>query len=600
MPTVPTPPSSEPATDPWTPILAPLTRQLAELLAAPGAAPDEAQVANLLTSEGTDEWDVAIPLHRFAKQHAVAPPVLAARLAPTFPSVPGIGRAFATGPYLNFTVDRSWLTRTMLDLVRARGATYGHGPARSERACVEHTSANPTGPFHIGRIRNALIGDTFSRVLRAAGYPVTTHYYVDDLGRQAAIITWIWSKPISDWPVEVRQSVDGVDPTSEKPDHYLGRPYPPLNEYLKSHPEADLEVQRLTHSIETGHAPPEHRATVQKVLDGMLQSLSALGIRFDRFVWESELLTDGSVADVVERLARSPRATREENGALAIDAKGAGLPQDSEKIIVTRADGTTLYATRDVAYHLQKFRGFDRVIDVLGSNHQLHAKVLGVLLGEVGESRRPELVLYQYITAAGGGGMSTRKGTAVHLDDLLDEAVLRAHEEILKRRSDLTLEEREAISSSVASGAIRFHIVRIAADKTVGFRWEDAISFEGRTGPFVQYSYARASSILRKAEQPEPPASFDPALLTTKEEWALVRTLSRLPGLVDYVARTSHVHALAGYAYELAEEFNRFYQEVPVMKADAERASRLALVHAFRQVLGNTLDLLGIDRLDRM
>ena len=196
--------------------------------------------------------------------------------------------------------------------------------------------------------------------------------------------------------------------------------------------------------------------------------------------------------------------------------------------------------------------------------------------------------------------MSTRKGTAVHLDDLLEEAVVRAHAEIQKRRDDLTPDERTAIAASVAAGAIRYHILRVAADKTVAFRWDDAISFEGRTGPYVQYAYARASSILRKAAPLPDLGGFSAAELATPDEWALVRSISRFPAVVSYVARTSHVHALAGAAYSLAEEFNRFYQNVPVLKAEAERASRLALVSAFHATLGNALRLLGIDRLERM
>jgi arginyl-tRNA synthetase len=466
--------------------------------------------------------------------------------------------------------------------------------------CVEHTSANPTGPFHIGRVRNALIGDTYTRVLRAAGAPVTTHYYVDDVGRQAAMLGWIWTKPPAEWPPEIRATLDGADQATEKPDRYLGRPYPVVNEYLKLHPDADAEVGQIAHTLEAGKVDPRYRAIIQRVLDGMLVSLREIGVGFDAFVWESDLIADGSVGRVVDSLRHAPHAVQESNGAWAIDASGQGLPQESARIIVTRADGTTLYATRDVAYHRRKLADFARVIDVLGTNHELHARVLKVLLAEVGEPRLPEFVMYQYITAADGAGMSTRKGTAVYLDDLLEEAVVRARGAIRERHSDLTSEEKDVIATAVAAGAVRYHILRVAADKTVAFRWEEALSFEGKSGPFLQYAYARAASILRKAGPDIRPYAADAGQLGGDPEWVLVRELARLPGLVQYVARTAHVHALAGYAHTLAEQFNRFYQEVPVLAEGPARESRIALVAAFHRTLGNTLELLGMPRLDRM
>jgi arginyl-tRNA synthetase len=592
-------PSVSPVADPWQPIVSELTTRLADRLSAVGPPVDPAAVAAQLGREGGAGWELAVPLHRWAKERKVPPPELASRIAEGFPSVEGIAGVFAAGAYVNFAADRPFLTRRTLDLVFARGDRYGHGNPSSRRACVEHTSANPTGPLHVGRIRNAIIGDTLARVLRGSGGPVRTQYYVDDLGRQAAMISWIWAKPRADWPAEAQASLEGVDQKAEKVDHLLGRPYPAVNEYLKTHPDADAEVQALAHALESGHAPPYHRATIERMLGGMTETLGKLGITFDAYVWESDLLADGSVDRVRDRLLKSPHAVQESNGAWAIDASSYGLPQAAARVIVTRGDGTTLYVTRDIAYHLRKFGEFDRVIDVLGSNHLLHAKTLTALLREVGESRTPEFVIYQYITA-GGAGMATRKGTAVYVDDLLDEAVLRAREEVRRRHDDLSDGDVEAIARGIATGALRYHIVRVAAEKTVAFRWEDALSFEGRSGPFAQYSYVRASSILRKAESREDAPAFDPHALTTEAEWSLVRLISRCPGVVDYVGRTAHVHTLAGFAHELAEEFNRFYQQVPVLQAGTERASRLALVSAFRQTLGNVLDLLGLDRLERM
>ncbi len=590
------------ATDPWEPVVAPLTVAVAAALTAHGAAIDPATVRLQLDRTGSERGDLALALHRAAKLAGKEPAAFAATIAAALGPVPGLLSVSATGAFLNFVADPERLARATLGTVFAEGEHWGHSRALATPVCVEHTSANPTGPFHVGRVRNGIIGDTLARVLRATGAPVTTQYYVDDIGRQAAMVTWIWSKPRAEWPEEARAAVAGATPEEEaamRPDLRYGRPYSAVSRYLKSHPEAAEEVAAISRHLEERVDVPRHTEIARAVLSGMVASLGRLGITFDEFVWESTFLFNGSVEDVVARLRKAPHAVQEANGAWALDTTGYGLPKETARVIVTRADGTSLYAVRDIAYHEEKFRRFPRVIDVLGQDHHLHAKTLDAMLAELGASRRPEFVIYQDITVPEGGRMSTRQGKVVFVDDLLDEAVDRARAEVLKRHDDLSGEEVDAIARVVGAAAVRYHIVRVALDKNVQFRWEDALSFEGRSGPFLLYAYARASSLLRKAGADRPTA-FDPARLATPAERALVRTIARFPEVVAGVARTTHVHALAGYAHEVAEEFNRFYESTPVLASGAERESRLALVAAARRTLGNAMALLGLEPLERM
>ncbi len=554
----------------------------------------------MIDATGGPEGDFALPVHRFAGALHRAPNEVATDLVGSIAPVPGLSAVTAKGPYVNGTIESAALTTAAVGLALTRGARYGHSDAAGPATCIEHTSANPTGPFHIGRVRNAIIGDTMARIVRATGAAVTTQYYVDDMGRQAALITWIWTKPPTAWPPEIREAVEGQAVAGEKPDAARGRPYPASSAFIKTHPDSQAEVQELVRRIEEGDAPPEHRALAQEILGGMLASLARLGISFDEFVWESDLNRDGSVERVLEMLRKAPHAVREENGAWAIDTGSYGLPKESSKVVFQRGNGTSLYVTRDVAYHLSKFARFASVLDVLGQDHQLHARTLNALLAEIGESRRPDYLIYQDITVPGGGRMSTRSGSAVWLDALLEEAVGRARTEVLARREDLTDADVDRIAESVATGAIRFHVVRVAAEKPVVFRWEDALSFEGRSGPFVQYSYARASSVLRKSGVEHGPFPFEAARLSDPEELALVRVLARFPSTVHHAARNRHAHSVAGYVHELADQFNRFYHAVPVLKSEAERPSRIALVAAVRQALGNGLELLGVPRLETM
>ena len=586
--------------DPWSPFLDAIVDGLGNALAQAGTPLPSDVVLGQLSLEEGPEGEVAFPCHRAAQAAKCPPPELATRLAAAIPRSPLLREVTAKGAYVNFRADPESLTRETLGLVLSRRNRYGHGEPAGPPVVVEHTSANPTGPFHIGRVRNGIIGDTFARVLRASGAPVTTQYYVDDMGRQAAMISWIWSKPRAEWPEPVRRAIEGEESPDEKPDRHWGRPYPAVSAFLKENEAAREEVALLVQQLESGSPPPEHRQRAQLILSGMLQSLARLQITFDEFVWESDFVRDGSVDRVLERLRGCPSALQEANGAWAIDASAHDLPKESTHLVFQRANGTSLYVTRDIAYHLAKFARFARVIDVLGQDHQLHARSLDALLDEIGETRHPTFVIYQDITVPEGGRMSTRGGSAVWLDHLLAEAVDRARAEVLKRREDLADADVDRIAEAVATGAIRYHIVRAAPDKPVVFRWEDALSFEGRSGPFLQYSYARASSVLRKGEALEPPYPFDPRRLSHPEEVALTRVVSRFPRTVAYAARTGHVHSVAGYAHELADQFNRFYHAVPVLHSGEERASRVALVAAVRQTLGNALDLLGIVRLDAM
>lgn len=601
MTTSPADGPSSTSPDPWDELLEGLLPAVSAALVARGIGLTPAAVGEALDRGGGEHGDLALALHRVAKGSGSDPATLAQQVAASLGPVRGLRQAKGVGAFLNFSVDPGWLTGATLRRVFARGAAWGQLPTTTTTACVEHTSANPTGPFHVGRVRNGIIGDTLARILRASGVPVTTQYYVDDVGRQAAMVAWIWAKPVGTWPPEIRAALpNGEDDPNARADQRYGRPYAAVSRYLKEHPDAAAEVTALSRELEGGHGTAERHALVAAVLDGMVASLARIGIRFDEFVWESSFVTSGDVERVVGRIRAAPHAVTEANGALALDTSSYGLPKESAHVIVTRADGSTLYAVRDIAYHLAKFGRFDRVIDVLGQDHHLHAKTLDAMLNEIGERRRPEFVIYQDITVPEGGRMSTRGGKVVYLDDLLDEAIERARAEVRQRRESLDPAEVETIARSIGAAAVRYHIVRVAPEKAVAFRWEDALSFEGRSGPFLQYSYARACSLLRKAGDEATSPTYLPDQLGTTDELELVKEISRFPGVVAYVARTTHVHALAGYGYQLAERFNRFYESTPVLTAGSEKVSRIALVAATRQTLGNVLALLGLDAPERM
>lgn len=602
--------------NPWTAVRSRIASEAAQRLERLGVSVPLDQLEREISVPPEGMGDLALPLFRYAKKLGKSPQELASVLGEGFPMGGALAHAAPAGGFLNFTVSVPWLAEATLSRIFSGKERYGHTLKPRGRVCVEHTSANPTGQLHVGRSRNGIIGDTYARVLSAAGYDVRVQFYVDDIGRQAATLVWIWSKPVHDWPENVRErsgiSSDGPKPEGMKPDEWRGKPYPSASEVVKQEETAAREVSDLTSRFERGEIPPaEYRKVPKDILDGVLATLGRVHIHFDEFVWESDLILDGSVRKTVGELEHAPHAVRLEGGALAIDASAQGLPPDLAKVLITRSDGTHLYIARDLAYHTRKLAEFDRVIDVIGEDHKAHFRSLLAVLSEMGLPRKPEVLHYAFVSLP-EGKMSTRAGRIVTLDDLLDEAHSRALKEVTERRADLPPDEAEHVAESVGAGAVRFHLLSVQPDKPIVFRWEDALSFEGKSGPFVQYSYARASSLLRKAKDSgEGPLLADLEKGITKylplpepldpREVDLLRSLSRFPALVRRVSEDGSVHLLPLYAHEVSDRLNSFYQAVRVLGGEAQSLPlRLALVASARQVLGNTLHLIGVEPLERM
>jgi arginyl-tRNA synthetase len=490
---------------------------------------------------------------------------------------------WASNGYLNFNIDTSKLARSTLESILTERSAYGRGEKRDSKVLLEHTSVNPTGPIHVGRARNPLIGDTIARAMRQCGYDVTTEYYVNDVGKQVVLLTWgIENIPESDIPQVGR----------DKSDHRLVGFYQKANEMLETDPKVAEEVGAMLRKFEDGDQETieKVRRVARMMLEGIMQSLDKVGVYIDSFVWESQFILEGSAKKVVDQLKASQYCS-EEQGACFLDLEGFGVHGRDTKFFFTRSDGTTLYTTRDLSYHLDKFRRADRIINVLGEDQKLGMVHLNIALKILGVERQPEIVFYSFVSLP-EGRMSTRKGRVVYLDDLIEEAEERALEEVKKRRTDLSEERMREIARDIGRGAIRYNIVRVQPEKPMVFKWEDALNFEGNSGPFVQYSHARACSILRKAEGLE--IKLDPEALTTEYEMNLIRKLAQYPEVLIEAGDKGRIHLLPAYAHELASAFNQFYAYVPVLRAEECRGARLALVEASMWTLRNALNTLGL------
>ena len=437
----------------------------------------------------------------------------------------------------------------------------------------------------MGRARNPIIGDTLARIFRWRGHDVETQFYVDDMGKQVAIL--MWGLKNIDMKVE-----------EKKADHRLVAFYQKAYEMMEEDEEVRKEIGQIIKKCEEGDRETleEMKRAYEKALDGIVESLKRLNITIDSFVEESRFVLDGSVQYVIEELKRTEFADYE-NGALYLDMENFGIHGRNKKFFLTRNDGTSLYATRDIAYHLWKGKRADMMINVLGEDHKLEARFVEVALKILG-SKTPVTVFYSFVSLP-EGKMSTRRGRVVYLDDLIEEAVERAYEEVRKRRN-LDEERARFIAEKVGTGAIRYNIVKVNPEKAITFRWEEALNFEGESAPFIQYAHARCCSIMKKAGVED--ADFtkvDFSEYSHPQEINLIKAIASFPGVVRRCEEEFNPAFLAEYAHKLASSFNAFYRDCQVVGSEKER-ERLALVRATQQTLKNALTLLGIEALEEM
>jgi arginyl-tRNA synthetase len=529
---------------------------------------------------------------RLAGEVGAPPPQVAADLADAVDTSDAtyLGRVSTQGPYLNFEPTDAYYRDT---LVAGQAEEFGRLDPKDTSVVVEHTSANPTGPIHVGRARNPIIGDAVANALEYAGYDVERHYYVNDAGRQMAMFTWAYER---------FDEADLPEPERDSPEYDMVRYYRKGNAYLEEADDADAEaaeaeIQAILQGLEDGDEATYERVgeVVDTVLGGMQRTLSRLPAEFDEFVKETRFMKSGATDDLVTRLKDLDEAVYEE------EAWQLDLPGFEKHLVFLRSDGTSLYTTRDLAHHEWKLDNYDRAVTVLGEDHKLQADQLRTALGLLGnDTDRLDAVHFSWVNLP-EGGMSTREGTGIDLDDLLDEAIDRARAEVENRLDDrlrdddLDEADVERIAHQVGIGAVRYDIVSKQPTKGITFQWEEALDFEAQSAPYIQYVHARCCGILDEAGE-DPPETVDADLLDAPEERALLRTVARFPAVVETAGEELEPHRVATYTRDLAEAFNAFYRECPVLDADGEtRAARLALVAAARHTVANALDVLGVE-----
>lgn len=520
---------------------------------------------------------------------------------------------------------------------------------------VEHTSANPVHPLHMGHARNASLGDTLARMLKARGYRVVRRYYVNDVGRQVAVVTlgfrllgltprdvalrlgvkidhaigWVYALTHTtiDFVLArkgvVEENVESLATTIAK---LRGRSVELADRIIDGvmkleDPEAELS--RIMYRYEMGLEPERYevRMIAEAALEGFKETLSKLGVDFDYWDWESDIAWSALLPTVLEGLKRSNYIVIHKD-ALALDVmrvarelvepnedlrQSIRLPRgfDIPPMILARSDGTTLYWTRDIAYSIYKFESSkaDMVINVIAGEQrlpQLQIRLALLAIGRVREARN--MIHYDYeMVRLPGRVMSGRRGEYVTLDEIIEDAEARALQEVTRRNPGLDVENARSIARRVAVGAIRFSLVQPGALKPIVFDVEKVLNFEENTGPYLQYTYARAHNILEK-HGPIDLSAVDPRAFSDIMRRSLLIQTLLYPMISAKAADELRPEDLASFLLRLADTFNKWYQRDSVIHEPdlGAREAKALLVKLVRDVIGSGLSLLGVPVLERM
>ena len=423
---------------------------------------------------------------RLASLYKQNPKELAARIvsAIEIPDSSYIGDVNASGPYINFHAGRQYLNSTVAAVLEEKDR-FGCG-APKDKILLEHTSANPNGPLHVGHIRNSIIGDTLARILRRAGYDVEVQYYVNDMGRQIAVVSWACE----------RFELD----LSRKPDAAIADVYIKANVELDKNPEYVKEIDARMEKVEVGDIETIERfdKAVSLAISGIKETLLRLNVAHDRFVNESRFLKSGAVREIIDRIEVTGR-TKIDKGAVVVDLSDYGF---EKTLVIQRSNGTSLYTTRDLAYHEWKAEQADRIIDVLGADHKLISGQLKATLNAIG-IKEPEVVIFEFVSLP-EGSMSTRRGQFISADELFNRVTNAAMEQVETRRPETSAEFKRQVAEMVGMGAVRYDIVRVSPEKSTVFNWKEALDFEKQGAPTssIPTPVPAASSKRQKRKQP--------------------------------------------------------------------------------------------------
>ena len=530
-------------------------------------------LANLETPTAT-KADVALPCFKFAKALHSSPIAIANELSRDIVD-DNIEKIENINGFLNFTYKPEFVASTLLkNLALSSEEIADRNGMKGKTILIEHTSINPNASPHIGRARNALIADSLVRVFKFLGWKTDVHYFVNDVGKQIAMLVYA---------TKDRKNVTFDD---------LLQIYIDINEKAKENPEIEKAVFEYLHKFESGDKQviAEFEKIVGICIKGQTAIFDELGIKWDKFDYESQYIHNHTTEKILTELKKSPKLFEDEEGRFVLDQHGEDIGIDEPMLVVTRNDKTSLYALRDICYSIDKANaGTDRNLLVLGEDQKVYFQQIASAMKLLG-AKPAEVVHYSFVLLP-DGKMSTRNGKVVLLADFMKEATAKSNEAIKEKRGESDLEKAKI----VGYGALKYSILKCSPEKNVLFDWANALNFNGDSSVYAQYNYARIQSILQKADFDYSKPNF--AILTSPEEIALIKDLARFEDVVLSTYRNLNPSLLTNYVYGLTTKFSQFYTNHSILNAenDEQKIARTYLISKVAIAIKNTLYLLGID-----
>ncbi|MCL2752888.1 MAG: arginine--tRNA ligase [Defluviitaleaceae bacterium] len=553
--------------------------EIAKIVAQAANMDIDEVVANIETPPDPNLGDFSFPCFKLAKAMKKAPQVIAAELKSDIATPSFVQSVEQTGPYLNFFVKRDIYIPEVLSKISSQGEDFGRATIGNGGCIViDYSHPNMAKPFHVGHLRSTVIGHALYNIFNFLGYRSFSINYLGDWGTQFGKVIAAYEN----WGNEAEVHEGGI--------RELNRLYVKFHEEVEVNKELDDEARAWHKKMEQGdeYAMKLWQWFKDISMEEYAKIYELFGIEFDSYQGESYY--NDKMQPVVEELKQSG-VMKEDQGAWIVDLEEYKMPP----CIVLRSDGGTLYATRDITsvLHRKEEYNFVQALYVTSHEQTLHfAQVFKVveLMGYDWAADQLLHVPFGYMNLP-EGKMSTRKGKVLLMEDLLEQTFEKIGEIIEQKNPNI--ESKEKVAKQVGIGAIIFNDLYNSRIKDVEFSWERMLSFEGETGPYVQYTHARCSSVLAKAQTDF--ADADLSLLTTDEEFALAKILNSFPEKAAEAAQKYEPYIISRFVMQAAQAFNKFYHENPILKVDGDlQKARLYLVHCTKTVIATALGLLGI------
>ena len=568
---------------------------LNDLLHDAGLMTTEASAVIAETPPKPEMGDLGFPMFSFAKLLRKAPSQIAQALAAKLAAQTGQVSATFTveGPYLNARLNRGEVARALLERALNEAAPFGKPQTLTgSRIMVEFSSPNTNKPLHLGHLRNDVLGESVSRILAACGADVRKVCIINDRGVH-----------ICKSMLAYKEQGEGKTPESEgvKSDHFVGNFYVRFHLMSQSDPQAEARAQDMLRKWEAGDAETVDlwKKMNNWTVSGMKQTYERTGVSFNQYYFESQTYLKGK-EEILKGL-ETRLFYKETDGSVWVDLSAEQL----DKKVLLRKDGTSLYITQDIGTAIFRHDDwpFDKLVYVVGSEQQYHFKVLFTILRKLGFDWTQNLYHLSYgMVNLPDGKMKSREGTVVDADDLLDSLHELALNEIRSKEREEVVGDPDAIAERVALAALHYYLLQVSPSKDMLFDPKESLSFNGNTGPYLQYMGARVSALLRKAPPELKAEASNGELLTSDAEWDLVKTLANYEDAIASAAALMDPSVLAAYLYELSKSFSRFYHDCPVLSAEtpALASARLALSQAVLRVLKDALGLSCVPFLETM